>query len=99
MIKWAEGLKDKTLTVSYYLMFKEIGESWNSEHCDLCQNYRCFYCPLAKIYGPCSIEGVKNNWGKLDKAMSWKEWIKEAKKMRRQLKVVRIFILIGKTNE
>ena len=85
MIKWAEKLEDKSTVAKREFMFDSLGEVWGSANCNLCQNYRCDYCPLQIFYGRCGASNVLNNWRKLNQVTNWKDWIKEANKMKKQL--------------
>ncbi len=67
-----------------------IGENWWGRHCPLCIKYHngdnCGICPLYKKYGHCGKIGIKNAWFLVEMSLSWSIWLKNAKKMLRQLK-------------
>ncbi len=90
-IAWAE-LQDPKTKVNYKDMEDEIKISWYSYDCPYCVDYietiieleECINCPLyvAKKRNLNNTKHCCNGiWYKMDKAKTWKEWIKYAKKM------------------
>lgn len=87
--------EDPTDAVDEGLIKNKINQGWHSSSCSLCDMfvypsspYICRMCPLGIVYGLCGDISKRNNWLRMNKSINWQQWIKEAKKMRRQLKVV-----------
>ncbi len=93
MIEWVKKQK-MTGKPNSEKMYEQIGENWYGEYCPLCRQLRpdknvsdCIYkCPLGKAFGVCSNNQSKNYWSKIDKSRTWKTWLSNAIKLRRQIK-------------
>jgi len=91
MIKWAEKQPKKNRANHQY-MYGEIGEWWDSLSCDLCKvcddHGDCPECPLSIKYGSCKYPG-KNMYRSVVLSLTWEEWLKNARRMLRQLESLR----------
>ena len=90
MIQWVEK-QPGDAEVSRYLMYKQIGETWDANHCALCRihllepsNIICKKCPLANAVFGCN--GFGSPWHRVNLSDTWKQWLKEANKMLKTLK-------------
>jgi len=94
MIKWVKKQhpKEDTATIK---MRMEIKTDWNADGCALCTLFRlsgaCSQCPLAKKYDKCSglDEDKKNAWVDVALSDTWRDWLKAAHRLLKQLESLR----------
>ena len=82
MIKWART-QPETDSVNALLMHKAIKETWGAIYCPYCVSYAgvaCNLCPLYKLSSSGS-HCCGGWWNKMDRAPTWKSWIKYAVKV------------------
>jgi len=105
MNRWVEK-QNPAVYPSNINMRGAIFVNWKGRYCALCTWSRaeanrchedregftpCFYCPLAKKYGPCGTEGnawAENVWTLVNSADTWAEWLKYGRRMERQIETV-----------
>lgn len=100
MIAWVET-QDGEGNVNSDIMQKNIKQMWYSDDCPLCQKYveseeeyECTDCPLGKKFEPCD-NGLKvSAWNKVSDAGIWKDWLKHARVMLKQLESLRADIIV-----
>ena len=86
MIEVAEKLPKNKLPYLSDINY-HINADWSGYYSPLCQKYivtKCTKCPLAKHYDLC--DNNNSNYLKICNAQSWKEWIRYARVMVKQLK-------------
>jgi len=90
MIEWVKR-QDPEWTADYHYMEIEIGESWYSEDCPLCEHFLhysdvpCDGCPLRVVFGQCIDPLALNAWSDVRWSRTWGEWLEAAEVMLFQL--------------
>jgi len=91
MIEWVKQQNPEWIT-DYHYMEIEIGESWYSEDCPLCEHFLyetvCGNCPLRVVFGQCTDHSALNAWSNIRWARTWAEWLEAAEVMLLQLETV-----------
>ncbi len=93
MIEWVSQQDPEWIT-DYHYMEVEIGESWYSEDCPLCEHFLldpdapCNDCPLRVVFGQCIDPLALNAWPNVRWARTWDEWLEAADVMLFQLETV-----------
>lgn len=87
----AQAEKQSPLNRPSESLFKElIEESWRGEDCPLCNLYsdnQCISCPLYLSGFWC--ESRNSPWKKVDRSVTWKQWIKNAEKFIKIMKKIK----------
>ena len=89
MINVVENMseEERKASAQVFIMLEMINESWRSEDCPYCKEYRdysmfgtgepirliCGDCPYGKKYGVCGRLGNENAWFAMNKAKTWEE--------------------------
>ena len=98
MIKWAKKQPQKN-ECSLKEMKNYFDEAWDSESCAFCNEYlNTDNCPLRKkdSINECYEVGNCCNglWSKMNESITWKEWIKNAKKVKKYFTFFPFFLIL-----
>ena len=91
MIEWA-NTQDSEGIASGFDMNVSIGECWQGNYCDYCNEYHnedsdmpCEKCPLAGE-NKCSSTCCSGLWRVMDDSLYWEEWLIHAEKILKYIK-------------
>jgi len=88
MIAFAK-MQDPKKEADDYIMQYYIGENWEGDYCEYCNNYECYECNLSALIkrgerGSACCMGLYNS---MAYAKTWKTWIPRAEKVKAYIEV------------